>query len=226
MDSRSAPILSGQPFPPPARGNIRSAIHKQPGNLIRHPSHLSVSDPALVATESTMRRLLRFAFLPILLLLIPQFARAVGPRGDAFLGYSRTGTDTFYAGVGGLNGWEAALHVHLRPFVGAEADVSQYGIGSDSTMPRTTSFLFGPRVTIGAARVHLFAHGLFGGEHSSSPDGTISGNAFAFALGGGLDVPIAPFFAWRVAGDYLKAPTQYPTGGTPGRFSTGLVFRF
>jgi hypothetical protein len=39
-------------------------------------------------------------------------------------------------------------------------------------------------------------------------------------------LPIAPFFAWRFAGDYLNAPTLLPAGGTPARFSTGLVFRF
>jgi hypothetical protein len=41
-----------------------------------------------------------------------------------------------------------------------------------------------------------------------------------------LDVPIAPFFAWRVVGDYLHPVGHSPPGGTPARFSTGLVFRF
>jgi hypothetical protein len=147
-------------------------------------------------------------------------------KGDAYLGYTRTGNDPFYLGTGGLNGWDAAAHVSWRPFLGAEGDVSEFGLGSASSTPRTTTFLFGPRVTLGAARVRLFGHALFGGEHSSSPDGSISGGAFAFALGGGLDVPIAPFFAWRFAGDYLKAPTQSAPDGTPARFSTGIVFRF
>src|ERR1035437_3875058 len=56
-----------------------------------------------------------------------------------------------------------------------------------------------------------------------------SGAALTWALGGGLDPPIAPLFAWRVAGNYLKAPTLSPNGvspSTPVRFSTGLVFRF
>jgi hypothetical protein len=170
------------------------------------------------------------AVAPVLCLLaafaLQPSAHAVGPKGDLFLGYSRTGNDTFYPSTGGLNGWDAAGQLRLHPFLGAEVDIAHYGLGADSTVPRTTTYLFGPRVTVGAARVHVFGHAIFGGEHSASPDGSISGNAFAFALGGGLDLPLAPFFAWRFAGDYLKAPTQFPSDGTPARFGTGLVFRF
>jgi hypothetical protein len=163
------------------------------------------------------------------LLLFAPVAMAQVPKGDVYLGYSRTGNNTFYANAGGLNGWEGALHVKLhRPFLGVEGDVSQYGLGANSSVPRTTVFLFGPRITVGALGPKVFAHALVGGEHSSNSGGSpsISGGALAFALGGGLDVPIAPFFAWRVAGDYLRAPTQSPAGSTPARFSTGLVFRF
>jgi len=177
-----------------------------------------------------MRRPSLPALLPFfasLALLAPlPAARAIGPKGDAYLGFTRTGNDIFYPGVGNLNGWEAAIHLQLHPFLGGEGDISQFGLGAPAGTPRTTTYLFGPRVTLGAARIHLFGHALFGGEHSGSPDGSISGNAFAFALGGGLDVPLAPFFAWRIAGDYLKAPTQFPADGDPARFSTGLVFRF
>jgi hypothetical protein len=174
-----------------------------------------------------MRRFPKLILLSALVFFFSPIARAVDAKGnDAFLGYSRTGADPFYAGTGGLNGWAAAVHLHLHPFLGAEGEVAEYGLGAASSIPRTTTYLFGPRVTVGAARVHLFVHGLIGGEHSSSPDGSISGNALAFALGGGVDIPIIPFFAWRVSGDYLRAPTQYPSGGTPARFNTGLVFRF
>jgi hypothetical protein len=164
-----------------------------------------------------------------LLLSMSLAARAQVPKGDVYIGYSRTGTDTFYPGVGGLNGCEGALHVKVRkPFLGVEGDLSHYGLGTDSSVPRTTVFIFGPRITLGALGPKVFAHALVGGEHSANGGGPtpISGGALAYALGGGLDVPIAPFFAWRAAGDYIKAPTQSPAGSTPARFSTGLVFRF
>lgn len=151
------------------------------------------------------------------------------PKGDVYVGFSRVGSNAFYPNVGGLNGWEGAMHVKMHvPFLGVEGDLSHYGLGSSSSTPRTTIFMFGPRVTVGALGPRVFAHALIGGEHSSNSGGPtpISGGALTYALGGGLDVPVFPFFAWRVAGDYLRAPTQSPGGGTPARFSTGLVFRF
>jgi hypothetical protein len=137
-----------------------------------------------------------------------------------------------YRYVGGIKGWEGAMHVKLRePFLGVEGDESHYGLGANSTIPRSTVVMFGPRFTLGVLGPKVFAHALIGGEHSANSGGPtpISGAALTWALGGGLDVRIAPFFAWRVAGDYLKAPTLSPLGvspSTPARFSAGLVFRF
>ncbi len=147
---------------------------------------------------------------------------------DAFFGYSRTGSDIFYPNTGGLNGWEAALHLHLHPFFGVEGDVAHYGLGSNVAVPRTTTVLAGPRISVRALGINLFVHGLVGGEHSSNGNSStpVSGGAFAYDLGGGVDFPIAPFFAWRFSADRLSAPTQSPDGGNQARFNTGLVFRF
>jgi hypothetical protein len=148
------------------------------------------------------------------------------PKGDLFFGYSRTGTDTFYPNVGALNGWDAAAHLKLHmPFLGIEGDVAHYGLGANSSIPRTTTYLFGPRATVGLLGTKVFAHALVGGKHSANSGGPtpISSNGYAYMLGGGLDFPIFPFFAWRIAGDYTGVPAA---GGTPARFSTGIVFRF
>ena len=147
---------------------------------------------------------------------------------DAFIGYSRLGSNAFYPNVGGLNGWEGSLHIHLRPFFGVEGDVAHYGLGANAAVPRTTTLLVGPRLSLKAARINLFVRGMVGGEHSANGNvGThISGGGFAYDFGGGLDWPIAPFFAWRFSVDRISAPTVSPSGGTPARFNTGLVFRF
>jgi hypothetical protein len=150
------------------------------------------------------------------------------PKGDLFFGYSRTGNNTFYSNAGGLNGWDAALHVKSHvPFLGAEADFAHYGLGANGSVPRTTTFLFGPRLTVGTAGPRIFLHALAGGEHSAnSGTPSVSGGTLAYALGGGFDVPVMPYFAWRFSGDYLRAPNQSPAGASHGRFTTGLVFRF
>ncbi|MDR3726975.1 MAG: hypothetical protein P4K86_08045 [Terracidiphilus sp.] len=169
--------------------------------------------------------------LPVLsFVLIVSFASsacALGPKADAYVGYSRVGADAFYPNVGGLNGWQAALHVKMKPFLGGEADVAQYGLGASSTIPKTTTVMVGPRITVGTLGVKAFVHGLAGFEHSANSSGlSISGSSFSYALGGGFDLPLLPFFAWRVSGDYLSAPTLSPGSGTHARFGTGIVFRF
>lgn len=159
----------------------------------------------------------------------PAAAHALGPGGDVYFGDSRLGANAFYPNTPGLNGWEAAGHLHLIPFFGAELDVAHYGLGADAVTPRTTTVLLGPRFTVGAAGIHLFVHGLAGWEHSSNGGAQptpISGGALTVAAGGGVDFRILPFFAWRINGDYINSPTQSPSSSSHDRFGTGLVFRF
>jgi hypothetical protein len=173
-----------------------------------------------------MRRL----FLPAaVLMMVSGLAGAQSlHNSDAYFGYSRLGSDTFYPNVGGLNGWNAAVHIHLRPFLGAEGEVAQYGLGADSAVPRTTTFMAGPRVTVKVLGVGLFAHGLVGGEHSANNGASvsISETTLAYAFGAGVDLPLLPFFAWRVGADRISAPTVSPSDGQKYRFNTGLVLRF
>ncbi len=167
----------------------------------------------------------------LLFALAPLTSMAAGPKlkgSDVYFGYSRTANDTFNRGAGELNGWEGALHIHFAPFLGGEADVAQYGYGTSSEIPRTTTVMFGPRVTLKVLRIGLFAHGLGGLAHSSNSSSSaapVSGTAFSYALGGGIDLPIFPYFALRFAGDRISS-TASPEEGTKARFSTGLVFRF
>ena len=160
------------------------------------------------------------------LLAAAPLARALGPKCDVFLGYSRLLSNAFYSNVGGLNGWEGSLHCKAKPFLGWEGNVSQYGVGENDTVPRTTAVLGGGRVTVGTLGVHVWGHALGGIEHSSNSAGaSISDSKFAYALGAGADVRFFPFLSWRLSGDYLNA-TSTPSGGNHARLSTGLVFRF
>lgn len=163
---------------------------------------------------------------PLLLLAaLPVAARAAGPGGDVYLGYSHLGDSTFNPDTSGLNGWQAAAQFKFAPLVGLEADVAHYGLGASPAEPHSTTFLFGPRVTVGAAGVHVFAHGLIGAEHSNHAGGILSSNAFTVGAGAGIDFRLAPFLAWRITGDYIDAPSR-STSGDHDRFGTGLVFRF
>lgn len=163
-----------------------------------------------------------------ILLGLPSPARAAN-EGDISFGYTRTGSDIFYPHTPGLNGWDMDGQIRWKPFIGVEGDVDRYGIGANAVVPHTTSVLFGPKLSVGAAGFKFFGHFLFGGEHSSNSGAQptpISGGAFAYTLGAGADIPIVPFFAWRVQLDRISAPNQTPSNATHARFVTGIVFRF
>ena len=175
----------------------------------------------------TYSRLLLFV-LPLAILATAALpVHALGPGGDVYFGYARSGSNNFVVNTPAENGWEAAGHIHLFPFVGAEADLAHYGVGAPTNDPRTTTVMFGPRVTVGAAGIHVFAHGLVGVAHSYTVGGPLSysRNDLAGALGGGADIRILPFFAWRIGGDYITT-NNAPSNASHGRFATGIVFRF
>ncbi len=162
-------------------------------------------------------------------ILIPSPAQAhAANAGDVFFGYSRNGSNIFYPNTGGLNGWDLDGQLRWKPFIGIEGDLAHYGIGANSSVPRTTTVLFGPQASVGPSAIKVFGHFLLGGEHSANNSSVmpISGGAFTYALGAGADLRFAPFLAWRVQLDRLSAPSQSPPGGTHARFTTGIVFRF
>jgi hypothetical protein len=162
-----------------------------------------------------VRNFIRTAlFLGIGLLLAASAAQAAGPHGDLFAGYS-----TF--GFSSQNGAEAALHLKVWHFAGVEGDLSGYKNGANPEADRVFLYLAGPRVTASAFHIRAFAHGLVGGVQPSG--GTATSGAFLYGAGGGVDLPVFHRVDWRVAGDYVHAPSGIATGK---RFSTGPVLRF
>jgi opacity protein-like surface antigen len=145
-------------------------------------------------------------------------------------------TKTFAANPS-LNGWEGNFEYKLTDTVGFVADFGgNYGslsssFGNESTHAYT--YLFGPQVSF-PARVSPFAHVLLGAEHRSTASGTGMGyffpahssNAFAMALGGGIDVKVVPSVWVRlIQVDYLGS--NFPTSlQNQARVSAGVVFHF
>jgi len=99
------------------------------------------------------------------------------------------------------------------------------------------TFLFGPELAF-PAKVSPFVQALVGAAHQAVGAGasTSSGmpvnvfsssdHAFATALGGGIDLHIAPFLSFRaIQLDYLVTRFHSSTQNQP-RVSTGLVLRF
>jgi hypothetical protein len=166
------------------------------------------------------------------------------PSGNAYFGYS------FLSAPGSppltarntLNGWDGSAEFKVVPGIGVVADFG----GNYGTVPVETAcpgngngcgpvglntklytFVFGPRFSAPLGKFRPFAHLLFGGAHSSaSNDGfTSSNNAFAIALGGGLDYKLIKGIAWRAQFDDLVTKA-ISSAQNNLRFSTGIALRF
>ena len=132
-----------------------------------------------------------------------------------------------------LNGWELAGTIKPGTWFGITGDFSgHYGsVGSASTHLQT--YLFGPKLSF-PGPVSPFVHVLVGGAHESVDSGTTgarvilptSDNAFALAVGAGIDIKLVPFVSFRpIQFDYLMTRFNSSTQSQP-RVSIGLVLHF
>jgi len=157
------------------------------------------------------------------------------PRTELFGGYSY-----FHSSFGGtglnFNGGSGSFNANLTPWVGLTADFGRYDNSHSGVSSTNFTYLFGPQFTYrGSDRFTPYFHILFGGSHLSSSFSTgissssDSSNAFALALGGGLDAKVSPHIAIRVAQiDYLLTKFRDDEDNRQNnvRISAGIVFRW
>lgn len=144
------------------------------------------------------------------------------------------------------HGGTASFAFNVNRWFGLVADFAGYHVAG---MPPDTNaefftYLFGPKFSHRGPRWTPFAQFLFGAAHAKSnvsltgtptPGTTffsttsIHPNAFATALGGGLDLTLSKHLAWRVLqADYLLTKFNDADNNHQNnvRVATGLVFRF
>ena len=178
------------------------------------------------------------------------------PKAEAFLGYNyvRINSTTNISSYSS-NGGSAQLALNFGKWVSGVADIGGYhngvvnGYEIDNTM---LSYLFGPRINIRKGRVTPYFNTLFGGIWfgastakqiapcsgtncgSTTTTGRAAGslNAFAMAVGGGVDIKLSKHVAFRPIGlDYfltrLKNPIlQEDHNQNNLRYSAGINFLF
>jgi opacity protein-like surface antigen len=201
-----------------------------------------------------MKKLSFLASLVFLCLPLAVSAQEVAPKAEIFGGYSflRVDLGAVPADVVPSGGTLGKLDTHgfsvsfagnpARHF-GIISEVSQYTKTESfnvlgSPIPggvdvkfRVLTLLFGPRVTLHRGKVEPFVHALFGGARASAESSILGlsqedvGYAFAFALGGGVDVKVHNNFAIRLGQiDYLGARAG-GQGVNNFRYSVGVVIR-
>jgi outer membrane protein with beta-barrel domain len=148
------------------------------------------------------------------------------PKADVGLGYafvhvSQSGTSA------NLNGFSGSVAYNVTDMIGIVGDIGYYHGSPSGVSLNDTSYLFGPRFSFRKSdKATPFVQALFGGSHLSAAFGGFSGsvNPFAFAFGGGVDVPLkGDKIALRPEFDYFG---QRSNGSTLNgvRIGAGIVF--
>jgi|GraSoi_2013_40cm_1033754.scaffolds.fasta_scaffold21608_2 hypothetical protein len=132
-----------------------------------------------------------------------------------------------------LNGWEAGGAYKVVGPLALAADFSGTFGSFQGAHTHLQTYLAGPQLRF-PGPISPFAHFLVGVAHESigtsiSLAATTTGptqNAFASAIGGGLDLKVLPFISLRaIQFDYLLTHFNSKTQNQP-RISTGIVLRF
>jgi opacity protein-like surface antigen len=180
----------------------------------------------------------RFGLLCGVMLLFAGLASAQdeAPKIEAFAGYSYLRVNPGFGNPGeNYNGGSGSLAYNFTSNLGLVGDFGGYHWSQTGVDGTAVSYLFGPKFAIRKGPITPFVQALFGGAHVSfsscdSGCGSESQNAFAMALGGGLDWNATAHLGIRlIQAEYVltrfgvehSSDTQ-----NDARISTGVVFRW
>jgi outer membrane protein OmpA-like peptidoglycan-associated protein len=135
------------------------------------------------------------------------------------------------------NGGSGSVAYNPSRYLGLVAEFAHYGyerrIGSTKVNGNWSTWLFGPRLNLRRDYFVPFVEFLVGDAFGDSQiTGARSQNSFALAAGGGVDVVLSKYVAWRFAQiDYLMTNFSGPNLGGNARqdnlrVGTGIVIRF
>jgi opacity protein-like surface antigen len=180
-----------------------------------------------------MRKMANVAFMLGLLTALgtPAMAQGLAPKAEVFGGYSYLRESVAGSGFN-FNGGSGSLAVNPTNWLGIVGDVGGYHLNESGLGVTLITFMAGPRISFRTGgRMTPFAQALFGGAHVNASFSGSSGsdNAFATALGGGLDYNVGTHIAIRlIQAEYLL--TKFNDGlnnrQNNARISAGIVFRF
>lgn len=155
-------------------------------------------------------------------------------RAEIFGGYSYMNADTNgLTSRQSASGWDSSVSVNLHRYLAVESAVSGYyrnNLLNSGVNVWDYGFLAGPRFNFRQA----FFHALFGMDRLTGSTTSLSAsqNSFATAIGGGVQVRVAPHYAVRTSADWLLTRQNIadPSGPRSNqnnfRVSVGLVYSF
>jgi opacity protein-like surface antigen len=185
------------------------------------------------------------AVMIVLVMASSAWAQVLMPKTEISGGYTYGSLDQNAAGRMNSNGWNTGATTFVNRWLGVEGNIAGLtnsqsftdavsGV-SASASDKHYTFVFGPRFTFGQGRVNPFVHTLFGLDRETlsfsgtTPAGTLtasgSDNAFASALGGGLEYGLTKHFGLVTGSDYLLTRHGSATQNN-FRVQVGMSVRF
>ena len=135
------------------------------------------------------------------------------------------------------NGGAGYLEYNINSWLGAVADLGGYANTNSRIEDKLFTYMFGPRLNWRHKHFTPYAQALFGGGEAWSNLTSTSQNAFAMAIGGGVNVPLTRHMGINpVQVEYFRTQfTSEQLGGAISnfgdhqngvRYSVGVVFMF
>lgn len=147
------------------------------------------------------------------------------PKAEFFGGYQYSHLD------GGFNasGFNFAGTGNFNQNFGITADFGSSFTTESGVSFHNYTYTFGPQLSLRANKGYTpFVHALIGGDHATASFAGVtgSGNGMAFLAGGGVDININQYMAFRGSADWMMLHSNGTTSSKNFRMPIGIVFKF
>ena len=143
------------------------------------------------------------------------------PKAEFYGGYQYTRLE---GGVN-ANGFDLGVTGNFNSSFGITADFSSAYTTQQGISFNNYTYTFGPQLALRANKGWTpFVHALVGGDHASALG--VTGNGMAVFAGGGVDININRYLAFRGAADWMMLHSNGSTSSKNFRMPIGVVFKF
>ena len=147
------------------------------------------------------------------------------PKAEFFGGYQYNRLE---GGVN-ANGFDFAVARNFTDYFGIVGDIGASYTSQGGVSFNNYTYTFGPQLSLRANKGYTpFVHALIGGDHASASfaGASGSGNGMAVLAGGGVDININRYMAFRGSADWMMLHGNGSTSSKNFRMPIGIVFKF
>ena len=147
------------------------------------------------------------------------------PKAEFFGGYQYTRLE---GGVN-ANGFDISGAGNFNNYFGVVADLGSSFTTQGGISFHNYTYTFGPQLSLRANKAYTpFVHALVGGDHATASfaGASGSGNGMAVFAGGGVDININRYMAFRGSADWMMLRSNGSSSSKNFRMPIGVVFKF